>query len=209
MIPDNEYIVFQKDDIKLFLLKGKQALPFIDIVANFRINVFKEFPYLYEGNIEDERGYITSYTEHDDANIILIYKGDSAIGFSSSLPLSMESEYITDVIKNAGLDINDYLYLGEAIINKEYRGIGILNNIIDIHTSEAKKLNLSKFCFMAVLRDSNHPNTPKDDNYIANEVIFSKKGFSPINDCYVNIEWKNCITGNMEENTLQFYTKDV
>ena len=45
-------------------LNGPAALPYMGDLAALRIEVFREFPYLYEGTLEYEQRYLKSYAEH-------------------------------------------------------------------------------------------------------------------------------------------------
>jgi hypothetical protein len=39
-------------------VSGKDFEPYLLRLANLRIKIFREYPYLYDGNIEDEKQYL-------------------------------------------------------------------------------------------------------------------------------------------------------
>ena len=43
----------------------------LDSLANLRLEIFREYPYLYDGRKEDELDYLKSYAEAPDACLIL------------------------------------------------------------------------------------------------------------------------------------------
>ncbi|MFN6978503.1 MAG: GNAT family N-acetyltransferase, partial [Gemmobacter sp.] len=52
------------------ILTGAALDAAIDDVARLRIEVFRDFPYLYDGDMDYERGYAASY--RDSAGAILV-----------------------------------------------------------------------------------------------------------------------------------------
>jgi len=42
-------------------LKGKEILPYLSELARLRIEIFKEYPYLYEGDLAYEEQYLHTY----------------------------------------------------------------------------------------------------------------------------------------------------
>ena len=45
--------------------KGKEISALVEDLAELRIHIFKEFPYLYEGNKAFEYEYLNKYVESD------------------------------------------------------------------------------------------------------------------------------------------------
>ena len=49
------------EGLEITSLKGKQILDHIDKLAQLRIAIFKEYPYLYDGNFLYEQKYLKTY----------------------------------------------------------------------------------------------------------------------------------------------------
>ena len=45
----------------------------LDSLASLRLEIFREYPYLYDGCREDELAYLKSYAEAPDACVIFAY----------------------------------------------------------------------------------------------------------------------------------------
>ena len=59
----------------------------LDAVAVLRIDVFRDWPYLYDGAIAYEREYLEAYAGSNDSVFVLAFYGDAVIGASTGLPL--------------------------------------------------------------------------------------------------------------------------
>ena len=45
-------------EISIITYSGAQVAPFLEDVARLRIEVFRAYPYLYEGTMDDEHEYL-------------------------------------------------------------------------------------------------------------------------------------------------------
>ena len=63
-------------------------LPHLDEVARLRIAVFRDWPYLYDGDEGYEREYLAAYARSPNSVVVLARDGDTAIGASTGIPLA-------------------------------------------------------------------------------------------------------------------------
>jgi len=85
-------IIWQsKDGISLQAFTGEEAKKYTKQIANIRITMFKEFPYLYEGSLEGEEEYLNIYFSSTNSIVLLVLDGDKVVGFSNSIPLKYAS----------------------------------------------------------------------------------------------------------------------
>ena len=70
---------------------GEALRRYIPDLARLRIQVFRDWPYLYEGDEAYERRYLETYIRSERATVILALDGDRAIGASTALPLADEA----------------------------------------------------------------------------------------------------------------------
>src|SRR5690606_23143734 len=61
-------------------------------VARLRIEVFRDFPYLYDGDLGYEEEYLRTYVQSPRSVIVLARDGDRIVGASTAIPLADESE---------------------------------------------------------------------------------------------------------------------
>lgn len=155
--------------MKILQLQEKNVLPYLHYVAEFRLRYFKEFPYLYDGRMEDELNYLNKFVENPKSLITLALDDhDNVIGIATSWNLSCTQD-MNDLPCR-----DDYYYLGEFIIDKEYRRSGITARFMEIHENFAQKLNY-KFCSLMTVIRRDHPLTPP--NYVPIDCICRKYGY--------------------------------
>ena len=54
------------------IIRGDKIKNYLDELGNFRISIFKEYPYLYDGNLDYERKYLSRYSKTSDSILLLI-----------------------------------------------------------------------------------------------------------------------------------------
>ncbi|MEI6730369.1 MAG: GNAT family N-acetyltransferase, partial [Pseudomonadota bacterium] len=139
---------------------GEEINAIIEQIANLRITIFREFPYLYDGNLEYERNYLATYANSKNSIIIAAYECDKLIGVSSGIAMSEETEEFCRPFLEQNYDINKIFYCGETILLKEYRGQGIYTRFMQARENHAKKCGFEIACFCAVERPQDHKLRP-------------------------------------------------
>src|SRR3990167_4137978 len=92
---------------------GKDSADYIEAVSRLRIQIFKEYPYLYEGELDYERRYMQGYTSDDKAMIAIARVDGILAGVSTGIPLVSDSEIVSDakkVFSQENIDIGDFYY---------------------------------------------------------------------------------------------------
>src|SRR3989344_4682367 len=57
----------KKSSAKIKPLRGREIIPYIHKIAALRIAIFREYPYLYEGDMSYEERYLLMYSRTEDA----------------------------------------------------------------------------------------------------------------------------------------------
>ena len=99
------------DAIPLESLSGAALLPHLDDVARLRIAVFRDWPYLYEGDVGYERAYLAAYAQSADSVVVLARAGDALIGASTGIPLAHDSAGFQAPFRARGIDAVSYTHL--------------------------------------------------------------------------------------------------
>ena len=197
-----------KRELLFQLLIGVEAKAFIKDIANLRIEIFKEFPYLYAGTIENELPYLDRYISNENGHIILIKNiENNIVGFSSSIPLEDEDESMLQPYLENNLNPKDFLYCGEAIMYKEYRGGGSLKTLLDYHIKIAKKLNKKYLTMMTIDRADNHPSKP--ENFYSVDNMLEKYEYKKMQNAKIKYSWKSSLNNHESENSLSIWYKEI
>ena len=111
--------------ITLTRSSGESLGAHLDELARLRIRVFREYPYLYEGDLDYERRYLDTYRRSSGSVVVLARDGERIVGASSAIPMAHESDETKAPFVRAGLEVERIFYLGESVLLPEYRGRGI------------------------------------------------------------------------------------
>ena len=67
---------------------GEGLRRYVPDLARLRIQVFRDWPYLYEGDEAYERTYLETYIRSPRSVVVLALDGGRAVGASTALPLA-------------------------------------------------------------------------------------------------------------------------
>jgi hypothetical protein len=202
--------------IRIELFEGKDVTPFIDQISHLRIQIFREYPYLYQGDLDYEKNYMAAYATDPRALFAMAFNKDKVIGAITGIPLNSHSEIVREVKKKAlsiGLPVSLYYYIGEALLLPEYRdnGIGRL-----IHTAYLDIENIIRqqgFQYASILTVKREENdTRKPENYRELEKIWSYLGFQKIPELETKYHWNTLLSDEKcecIENAMDFWQKPL
>lgn len=193
-------------NIQLKTLTGSALEQHIDELARLRIQVFRDFPYLYDGGMAYERQYLQTYLQCADAAIIVAFDGTEVIGASSCLPLRDEEEAFKRVFRNSRYDVDKLFYCAESVLDTRYRGQGLGVAFFQLREAHAAKLGgFSHACFCAVDRPADHPLRPQD--YLPVDRFWEKRGYQRLSHLQARFNWKDIDQSTTTEKTLTFWIK--
>ena len=168
--------------------KGAEITTVFEDLANLRITVFRDFPYLYEGSVDYEMEYLKIYSQAEKALLFAVYDGSKMVGATTCIPLTDEAPEVRLPFEKAGLTIDSIFYFGESILLKEYRGLGLGHRFFDEREAHARSFgNFKTTCFCAVDRGENHPLQP--ENYRPNDAFWLKRGYQKELSLQSTFEW--------------------
>jgi GNAT superfamily N-acetyltransferase len=168
---------------------GADVTPHLDAVAQLRIAVFHDWPYLYAGDREYEKNYLATYAQSPESLFVLAFDGDRVIGASTGIPLTDETAAFQQPFLDRGIELADVFYFGESVLLKEYRGHGLGHRFFDEREGYARRLGrfrLTAFC--AVERTTDDPRKP--EGFRPNDVFWNKRGYARQDDMFCQLEWQ-------------------
>ena len=193
--------------MKLSTITGSNIKPYIPDIASLRIEVFREFPYLYDGSLQYEKEYLQTYIRSERSVAVLALHGDTLMGVSTGIPMEDETNEFSQPLINAGFDISEVFYCGESILKKEYRGQGIYTDFFDGRERHARNLGFRLICFCAVIREADHPLRPAD--YRPLDPVWEKYGYRKQPGLIATFSWKDLDEESESEKELVFWMKEL
>lgn len=158
------------------LLTGREVSPWLDDVARLRIEVFRAFPYLYDGDLDYERRYLATYAESPHSLFVLAVADGRVVGASTGVPLSdTEAEFQAPFIEQ-GIALDSVFYFGESVLQQAQRGSGLGHRFFDEREKFARALGKTVTAFCAVERPTDHPLKPAD--YTPLDTFWQKRGYT-------------------------------
>ncbi|MCW0365938.1 hypothetical protein NB699_000921 [Xanthomonas sacchari] len=186
-------------------LRGAGIVPFLDAVAQLRIAVFRDWPYLYDGDLGYEREYLGAYAASPDSVFVLARDGEQVVGASTGLPLVDDTEAFAAAFAGSGIDPAEVFYFGESVLLPQYRGRGVGHAFFDEREAHARALGrfrLTAFC--SVERAPDDPRRPPE--YRGNDVFWRKRGYQPQAALRMHLPWNEVDRGETPH-TLGFWTR--
>lgn len=179
----------------------------LDDVARLRIEVFRAWPYLYDGDLEYERKYLQSYRDSDRAIVVGAFDGDRLVGASTGAPLIDHAEDFAAAFDNTGLDLGDIFYCAESVLLSAYRGQGVGHKFFDLREAHARSLGFTKCAFCGVQRPADHPMRPAE--YRPLDAFWRARGYEPTEGVVAQFSWKDIGEEGETLKPLQFWIRDL
>ncbi|MGD9670676.1 MAG: GNAT family N-acetyltransferase [Hyphomicrobiaceae bacterium] len=189
-------------------LTGDAIKTVLPDLARLRMVVFRDWPYLYDGSLDYEEQYLSTFAAAPGAVCVIARDGEKIVGASTGLPMVHADDEFKGPFAAAGYDIAEVFYCGESVLLPTHRGGGVGHAFFDHREAQARRLGGFRYStFCRVVRPDDHPLKPKD--YRALDEFWKKRGYAPAPGLVAHYDWKDL--GQPEETTkeLQFWIKEL
>ncbi|MBU3036461.1 GNAT family N-acetyltransferase [Tritonibacter mobilis] len=193
--------------LRIETLTGAALATALDDVARLRIEVFRAWPYLYDGDLAYEREYLQSYRDSAGAVVVGAFDEDRLVGAATGTPLADHADDFAAAFAASTLDMADIFYCAESVLLPAYRGQGAGHGFFDAREAHARELGFAKSAFCSVIRPKEHPLHPT--GYTPLDPFWRKRGYRPLPGVVAEFAWKDI--GQPKETTkaLQFWLRDL
>ncbi len=191
--------------LALRTLRGAEVAAALDDLARLRIAVFRDWPYLYDGDLDYERTYMASYRDNRRAVLVGAFAGDRLVGAATGTPMEDHADDFARAFAVQGIALDDIFYCAESVLLPAWRGQGAGHAFFDLREDHARALGRRWSAFCAVERPADHPARPAD--YRPLDGFWRKRGYAPLPDVKAGFEWKDVDMAAPSRKVLQFWTK--
>jgi len=189
-------------------ISGVQLAGYIHELAQLRIRVFREFPYLYDGDADYEAQYLQTYLNSPRSVMVLALADGQVAGASSAIPLADETGEVQRPFISAGMNPADIFYCGESVLLPEYRGQGAGVEFFKRREEHARALaGFQQICFCAVDRPADHPRRPAD--YVPLDAFWEKRGYRKQPQLHTTFRWQDLDEDAESEKPMTFWMKTL
>jgi GNAT superfamily N-acetyltransferase len=187
---------------------GTAMRPYLPALARLRTTVFREWPYLYDGDTASEERHLEAFITADDAALTVAFDGEAVVGCSTSQRLSGQTEQVRAPFLARGLDCEQFCYFGESVLLRDYRGRGAgvaFFRAREHHAGAMEGCDYAVFC--GVIRPEDHPLRPAGAGKL--DSFWRHRGFVPMPGMVCTMRWKQVDTHGEVANHLAFWVKST
>lgn len=195
-------------ELRLLPLTGLAARPHAGAIAQLRLAIFRDYPYLYAGDLAYETAYLETYFRAEHSFVLLVQDGDRTVGATTCILASEEEESFCAPFVAAGLDPAQICYFGESLLLPAYRGRGLGKVFFRERENFARTLpDVKALAFCAVVRPDDHPLRP--EGYRPLNQFWRNQGFRPAPGMVTEYEWPDVGTEGSTKKKMQYWLKPV
>lgn len=187
------------------VLRGEALEATLAEVAALRIEVFRDWPYLYAGDMAYEARYLRPYGVTDGAIVIGAYDDARLVGASTGMPLDAHADDFASAFSATSLVSSDVFYCAESVLLPAYRGQGAGHRFFDLREGFARSLGFQFSAFCAVERDADHP--AKAATYRPLDPFWRARGYTPLSGVIAKFAWKDIGNSTETLKPLQFWAR--
>jgi len=173
--------------MQMKIIRGPGIAKYIDCLGKFRISIFRDFPYLYDGDISYERKYLGRYAQSESAVLCLVDDEHGLRAACTGIPLRDEEDASKSVFSVE--EVANIFYIGEVMIRADARrgGLGqkLLSEMIDLAAADGYR----QIVLFTVDRGFDPPLRP--ERYWSPEPLWRKFGFERDPEKRVLFSWKD------------------
>ena len=202
--------IMNAESYSIKLLTGSNIKPVLPFIAYQRITTFRDYPYLYQGTLEEESAYLNLCSSSPDAVVAVAYSNAEPVGFLTGMSLVVFDEHCPGTIegfRKEHLDSESCYYLPEIIIVSAHRKQGLARRLFSTIEDYARKKGYKTTSILT----ENADDLQKPKGYLSQDPLWRKLGYvkSPI---MINTDWDTIQLNESvkkQTHTLTFWLKKL
>lgn len=176
-------------------------------LAGLRIAVFREWPYLYDGDADYEAEYLAHFAQASDALLVAAFDGETIVGMATASPMAAQSDEIRGPVAAAGLQVDRIAYFGESVLLPRYRGRGVGHAFFDRREAGMRAAGADTAMFCSVIRPPDHPRRPV--NARSHYDFWTGRGYREVSALICRMTWRDIGAPQRAPHELQFWSKQL
>lgn len=186
-------------------LTGDALRAELPALASLRTVVFRDWPYLYDGEEDYERRYLATYADSPGAAAIVARDGDAIVGAATCQPMAEAAMPVKALFTARSMDPARFCYFGESVLLPPYRGQGAGVRFFEMREAHARALGAGIAAFCAVTRNENDPRRPGD--HVPLDSFWRNRGYTRRPDISCVLHWKEVGDDRETPHSLGFWLK--
>ncbi|MBS0242816.1 MAG: GNAT family N-acetyltransferase [Proteobacteria bacterium] len=189
-------------------ITGSEISAIVPDLAKLRIEVFRDWPYLYDGTFDYERNYLSNFVATPGSVIVVARDGERIIGAATATPLGGHADGLAAPFAAQGYAPKSIFYCGESVLMRAYRGRGVGHVFFDRREAHGRALGgFTHATFCSVVRRASDPRKPAD--YRPLDDFWRKRGYAPVPGLVGTFEWRDVGDGAETAKPMQYWMKPL
>jgi ribosomal protein S18 acetylase RimI-like enzyme len=189
------------------MLTGYAVKDCLNEIASLRIEIFREFPYLYDGLREDELNYLKLYSDAPEAFVVIVSDAEKVVGAATGIPLCHENRELSDPFVGTAYPVDEIFYVGELLFYPAYRNRGLGLRLVAQIVQQISFLGTYRYLTcVTVVRTDDHPLRPAD--YIPIDRFLAHTGFKLLPGITTSFTWLET-DGVKRSHPMNFWIKEL
>lgn len=191
--------------LRIEVLRGAVLDAALDDVARLRIAVFRDWPYLYDGDLDYERRYLQVYRDSAAAVLVGAFDGARLVGAATGTPMTDHAGDFAAPFAGTGLALDQVFYCAESVLLPQFRGRGAGHRFFDLREDHARAQSFTHAAFCAVIRPDDHKRRPA--GYRPLDPFWRARGYAPLPGVIARFTWRDVDRAESDAKALQFWMR--
>lgn len=188
--------------------KGSEVIPYLPSLAELRLLFYREYPYLYEGDLNGEEKYLNLYATSENSLLILAKRGEEYIGCVAGLPLFESQEENVQLFTQHKIPANRLFCLGEIVLFHATEQSDVAEKLYEQFEGAVIELKQYDTIFVCEIeREAHDPKKPL--GAFSSEVIWERRGFCKHPELATSYSWKEVGETEASNHRMVFWSKKL
>lgn len=174
-------------------------------LAQLRSQIFRGWPYLFDGSVASEKADVSRLAASDRAFMFAAFDGEKMVGATTAAPLTDYFPIFAQAFEDYGIPAEKVCYFAESVLLPDYRGHGLGHLFFAEREKHAYQCGLSYASFASVVRPRNHPLRPR--KWRRHDSFWQKHGYRKAEGLTARMVWKDINKETEDEKEMQFWIK--
>jgi GNAT superfamily N-acetyltransferase len=192
-------------DLTVRSLTGSEIATALQAFANLRVAVFREYPYLYDGDVSYEFKYLKEFTTAPGSVLVAAFDHGRLVGGATASPMWAQHADFREPFSRLGFDTSEIFFFGDSLLLPAYREAGIEDAFFDQREAAARQAGVNSAVFAAVIRPKKDPARP--ENYRPSDDFWRQRGYEPVKGLITEIAWKEHGEAEESPKRLQYWMR--
>ena len=190
--------------MRVEILRASELSGKLADLARLRIEVFAEWPYLYAGTLEYEEQYLADFARASSSVLVIVEDAGRIVGASSAMALVDEAPAIQLPFVERNLPVNEWFYLAESVLKREYRGRGLGHRFFEVREALGREQGFANFAFCSVVRAPEDTRRPR--GHFDLDPFWRRRGYRPT-ELFAELAWREHGEAAESRKSLRFWVK--